>query len=170
MQVRVTQHVLAWLDERLDISGLRAFSSCKAHGLAIERGVFTRGRNPYEYLGPLKANLFLSANERDVNWREQRREAATSGTGSEHERAGLCQRGIGTRETKGGGRQLAAMFGRPRGGGFLGEERQARGHKRRADSRERQVTLIPRQDLRLAIRNQTANDGHDVRDAASLVH
>ena len=32
------------------------------------------------------------------------------------------------------------------------------------------MTLIPRQDLRLAIRNQTANDGHDVRDAASLVH
>ncbi len=28
--------------------------------------MFTRGRNPYEYLGPLKANLFLSANERDV--------------------------------------------------------------------------------------------------------
>ena len=48
------------------VSGLRVFRSAKQAGLAIERGVFTRGRNPYEYLGPLKANLFLSANERDV--------------------------------------------------------------------------------------------------------
>src|SRR3954465_13229364 len=48
------------------VSGLRVFRSAKQAGLAIERGVFTRGRNPYEYLGPLKANLFLSANERAV--------------------------------------------------------------------------------------------------------
>jgi 5'-nucleotidase len=48
------------------VSGLRVFRSAKQAGLAIERGVFTRGRNPYEYLGPLKANLFLSANEADV--------------------------------------------------------------------------------------------------------
>ena len=48
------------------VSGLRVFRTAKRAGLAIERGVFTRGRNPYEYLGPLKANLFLSANERDV--------------------------------------------------------------------------------------------------------
>ena len=48
------------------VSGLRVFKSAKQAGLAIERGVFTRGRNPYEYLGPLKANLFLSANEADV--------------------------------------------------------------------------------------------------------
>src|SRR5262245_47743100 len=48
------------------VSGLRVFKSAKQAGLAIERGVFTRGRNPYEYLGPLKANLFLSANETDV--------------------------------------------------------------------------------------------------------
>jgi len=48
------------------VSGLRVFRTAKQAGLAIERGVFTRGRNPYEYLGPLKANLFLSANERDV--------------------------------------------------------------------------------------------------------
>jgi 5'-nucleotidase len=45
---------------------LRVFRTATRAGLAIERGVFTRGRNPYEYLGPLKANLFLSANERDV--------------------------------------------------------------------------------------------------------
>jgi 5'-nucleotidase len=48
------------------VSGLRVFKSAKQAGLAIERGVFTRGRNPYEYLEPLKANLFLSANEADV--------------------------------------------------------------------------------------------------------
>jgi len=48
------------------VSGLRVFRTAKRAGLAIERGVFTRGRNPYEYLAPLKANLFLSANERDV--------------------------------------------------------------------------------------------------------
>ena len=48
------------------VSGLRVFRTAKQAGLAIERGVFTRGRSPYEYLGPLKANLFLSANERDV--------------------------------------------------------------------------------------------------------
>ena len=48
------------------VSGLRVFRSAKQAGLAIERGVFTRGRNPYQYLDPLKANLFLSANENDV--------------------------------------------------------------------------------------------------------
>jgi 5'-nucleotidase len=42
------------------------FRSAKQAGLAIERGVFTRGRSPYQYLDPLKANLFLSANENDV--------------------------------------------------------------------------------------------------------
>lgn len=48
------------------ISGLRAFSSCREHGLAIERGVFTRGRPPFSYLKPLNASLFLSANHDDV--------------------------------------------------------------------------------------------------------
>jgi 5'-nucleotidase len=48
------------------ISGLRAFSSCKEHGLAIERGVFTRGRSPFGYLEPFQASLFLSANSADV--------------------------------------------------------------------------------------------------------
>ena len=33
------------------ISGLRAFSSCKEHGLAIERGVFTRGGSPFRLSG-----------------------------------------------------------------------------------------------------------------------
>ncbi len=48
------------------VSGLRVFRSAKQAGLNIERGVFTRGRSPYHYLDPLKANLFLSANENDV--------------------------------------------------------------------------------------------------------
>ena len=48
------------------VSGLRIFRSAKYAGLAIERGVFTRGRSPYRYLDALRANLFLSANEQDV--------------------------------------------------------------------------------------------------------
>jgi 5'-nucleotidase len=48
------------------VSGLRVFRSVKGAGLAIERGVFTRGRAPFSYLEPLKANLFLSANADDV--------------------------------------------------------------------------------------------------------
>jgi 5'-nucleotidase len=48
------------------ISGLRAFHSCREHGLAIERSVFTRGRSPFAYLKPLRASLFLSANPDDV--------------------------------------------------------------------------------------------------------
>lgn len=48
------------------VSGLRVYRSAKAHGLAIERGVFTRGHSPFRYLRSLKANLFLSMNEADV--------------------------------------------------------------------------------------------------------
>jgi 5'-nucleotidase len=48
------------------VSGLRVFRSVRGAGLGIERGVFTRGRTPFSYLQPLKANLFLSANEEDV--------------------------------------------------------------------------------------------------------
>jgi 5'-nucleotidase len=48
------------------VSGLRVFRSVKGAGLAIERGVFTRGRAPFGYLAALKANLFLSANADDV--------------------------------------------------------------------------------------------------------
>jgi len=48
------------------VSGLRAFRSVQSHGLTVDRGVFTRGRDPYRYLTPLRANLFLSANSTDV--------------------------------------------------------------------------------------------------------
>ena len=47
-------------------SGMRVFASAKAAGMRIERGVFTRGRDPFGYLRPLGAHLFLSANEADV--------------------------------------------------------------------------------------------------------
>lgn len=50
------------------VSGMRVFRSCAAHGLpSIQRGVFTQGRDPFRYLRPLGAHLFLSANEADVS-------------------------------------------------------------------------------------------------------
>lgn len=48
------------------VSGLRVFRSVQSHGLNVARGVFTRGHEPYGYLTPLRANLFLSANPTDV--------------------------------------------------------------------------------------------------------
>ncbi|MET0520129.1 MAG: 5'-nucleotidase [Burkholderiaceae bacterium] len=48
------------------ISGMRVFRSASHYGLTIQRGVFTRGESPWRYLRPLKAQLFLSANEADV--------------------------------------------------------------------------------------------------------
>lgn len=50
------------------VSGMRVFKSVEHHGLAITRGVFTRGRSPFGYLTPLKADLFLSANAEDVRF------------------------------------------------------------------------------------------------------
>jgi len=48
------------------VSGLRVFRSAQAHDIAVQRGVFTQGRDPFRYLKPLGAHLFLSANEDDV--------------------------------------------------------------------------------------------------------
>lgn len=48
------------------VSGLRIMKSCQHYGLPITRGSFTRGREPWRYLRPLQANLFLSAHLPDV--------------------------------------------------------------------------------------------------------
>ena len=48
------------------VSGSRVFRSAAASGLRVERGVFTGGRTPYQYLRPLGAALFLSARAEDV--------------------------------------------------------------------------------------------------------
>ncbi len=48
------------------VSGMRVFRSAQHYGLAVQRGVFTRGEPPWRYLRPLAANLFLSTNEADV--------------------------------------------------------------------------------------------------------
>jgi 5'-nucleotidase len=48
------------------VSGMRVFRSAQHYGLAVERGVFTRGTSPWRYLKPLNAHLFLSTNEPDV--------------------------------------------------------------------------------------------------------
>jgi 5'-nucleotidase len=62
-----TQRVEVVILSRNDpVSGLRVFRSTERAGLPIERGVFTRGRDPYRYLDALKSNLFLSANDADV--------------------------------------------------------------------------------------------------------
>jgi 5'-nucleotidase len=62
-----TQRVEVVILSRNDpVSGLRVFRSAQNANLPLLRGVFTRGRPPFEYLQPLKANLFLSANAEDV--------------------------------------------------------------------------------------------------------
>ena len=48
------------------VSGLRVMKSVEGNKLAIERAVFTKGREPWGYLRPLNANLFLSRNPQDV--------------------------------------------------------------------------------------------------------
>ncbi|CAB5662448.1 5'-nucleotidase [Delftia tsuruhatensis] len=49
------------------VSGMRIFRSTRAAQVALERGVFTQGRAPFNYLRPLGAHLFLSANAGDVS-------------------------------------------------------------------------------------------------------
>jgi 5'-nucleotidase len=47
-------------------SGLRVFKSAKHHGLDIRRGAFMQGDDPWRYIEPFDASLFLSKNEDDV--------------------------------------------------------------------------------------------------------
>jgi 5'-nucleotidase len=54
------------LSQNDPVTGLRVFKSAEHHRLPISRGVFLRGRPAYGYLDPLKADLFLSANQDDV--------------------------------------------------------------------------------------------------------
>ncbi len=60
------------------VSGMRIFNSGAAQALRLERGVFTQGRPPFGYLRPLRADIFLSANEGDV------REALAAGFPAAH--------------------------------------------------------------------------------------
>ncbi len=48
------------------ISGARVFRSAQHHNLALTRGAFVRGDDPFLYLEPFKAKLFLSAKPEDV--------------------------------------------------------------------------------------------------------
>ena len=62
-----TQRVEVVMLSRNDpVSGMRIFRSVRAAEIKLERGVFTQGRDPFGYLRPLRAHLFLSANEQDV--------------------------------------------------------------------------------------------------------
>ena len=62
-----TQRVEVVMLSRNDpVSGMRIFRSVRASGIRLARGVFTQGRDPFRYLRPLNAHLFLSANETDV--------------------------------------------------------------------------------------------------------
>jgi len=47
-------------------TGLRIFNSIQHYGLAISRAAFTGGIDPYRYVQPFNAHLFLSADPRDV--------------------------------------------------------------------------------------------------------
>lgn len=63
-----TQRVEVVMLSRNDpVTALRIFRSVQSAGLTLERGVFTQGRDPFRYLRPLGAHLFLSANEGDVS-------------------------------------------------------------------------------------------------------
>jgi 5'-nucleotidase len=48
-------------------TGMRVMKSIQYYGLGITRAVFLQGKTPYRYIPALSVNLFLSANEADVN-------------------------------------------------------------------------------------------------------
>ncbi len=57
---------VAILSRNDPVSGMRVFRSARHYGLPIQRGMFTRGREPWRYLKSLNANLFLSTHLSDV--------------------------------------------------------------------------------------------------------
>ncbi len=62
-----TQRVEIVMVSRNDpVSGMRVFNSAASMGIGLSRGVFTQGREPFTYLRPLKAHLYLSANLQGV--------------------------------------------------------------------------------------------------------
>ncbi len=63
---RTPQVEVVILSRNDPVSGMRVFRSAQHYGLAVQRGVFTRGESPWRYLRPLNAHLFLSTNEADV--------------------------------------------------------------------------------------------------------
>jgi len=48
------------------VTGLRVMRAVEQEGLDIGRAIFTKGRSPFVYLGPLGVDLFLSADRHDV--------------------------------------------------------------------------------------------------------
>jgi 5'-nucleotidase len=66
-QADVRRVEVVMLSRNDPVSALRIYHSAQAAGLQLERGVFTQGRDPFKYLRPLGAHLFLSANEKDVS-------------------------------------------------------------------------------------------------------
>jgi len=48
------------------VTGLRVMRTISAEGLEIGQAIFTKGRSPFPYLGPLGVDLFLSAEREDV--------------------------------------------------------------------------------------------------------
>lgn len=47
-------------------TGLRVMNSIEHHGLPISRAAFLRGGDPFRYISPFNASLFLSADEKNV--------------------------------------------------------------------------------------------------------
>lgn len=48
------------------VTGLRVMRAIEQEGLDIGRAIFTKGRSPFKFLGPLEVDLFLSADHHDV--------------------------------------------------------------------------------------------------------
>lgn len=54
------------LSRNSPLTGLRVMNSIEEYGLEISRAIFLEGRDPYIYIPALKSELFLSADQNDV--------------------------------------------------------------------------------------------------------